>query len=651
MATFFLFISFWGLKIFSYGIQIQDSVIVKGKNAMGELAFAKDDIENQDFQSAVKKFSNAREDFQEASDQIDRLGGDLLNVFSSVPGLSKASSGKSIVKAGEKMTEAAEELGALAVIFMGENKDSNHFEAKNLKEVFTESNKRLLKAHETLEEAQAEINRVEIKDLPKEYQQKFSQVKELMPSAIGLLNDLEKNYEVLWEIFGFRGVRKYLIVFQNNQEMRATGGFIGSYGVLEMNDGKVKNLFIEGIYNPDGQLREKVVPPKPIQKISAAWSTHDANWFPDFPTSAEKIAWFYEKTGGPTVDGVIAVTPTVMHKLLEITGPIEMPEYDTTINEENFIENTQSEVELDYDKQENKPKKFLADLAPKVLESLLVDKDMSSLSRTLRVFSESLKEKHILIYSFNYNVQKVISEQGWSGEVLQTGKDYLMVINSNINGFKTDGVVDEKIDHKSEIQPDGSIINTVKITRHHNGGDYDYEWWNKVNSDYMRIYVPKGSQLLSVEGHTREFNSPPLDYDKLEFRRDPQVESEEQSMEIDEETGTRIYEEENKTVFANWVYVSPKETVEVEYKYILPFRIDLTKNEDSMDSYSLLAQKQSGSVGSEFSSEIVLPSEMEVFWKYPENLSANEDGLSFEKVLDKDIFMGIVLTEEGQIIE
>jgi hypothetical protein len=276
---------------------------------------------------------------------------------------------------------------------------------------------------------------------------------------------------------------------------------------------------------------------------------------------------------------------------------------------------------------------------------------MSSLSRTLRVFSESLKEKHILIYSFNYNVQKVISEQGWSGEVLQTGKDYLMVINSNINGFKTDGVVDEKIDHKSEIQPDGSIINTVKITRHHNGGDYDYEWWNKVNSDYMRIYVPKGSQLLSVEGHTREFNSPPLDYDKLEFRRDPQVESEEQSMEIDEETGPRIYEEENQTVFANWVYVSPKETVEVEYKYILPFRIDLTKNEDSMDSYSLLAQKQSGSVGSEFSSEIVLPSEMEVFWKYPENLSANEDGLSFEKVLDKDIFMGIVLTEEGQIIE
>lgn len=646
MASMILFCGFWGIKIFSYGIQIQDDVIVKGQNAVGELAFAKDDLENQDFVGAVRKFSNARDDFQEASGQLDYLGGDLLNVFSAIPGLSKASSGKSIIKAGEKMTEAAEELGALALVFVGENNKSNQFDAHGLKEVFVESNERLVRAHSALEEAQSELDRVKEKDLPEEYRQKFLQIKEILPSVVGLLDDLEKNYEVLWEIFGFSGVRRYLFVFQNNQEMRATGGFIGSYGVLEMNDGKVKNLFIDGIYNPDGQLREKVVPPKPIQKISAAWSTHDANWFPDFPTSAEKIAWFYEKTGGPTVDGVIAVTPTVMQKLLEITGPIEMPEYETTIDAENFIEKTQYEVEVDYDKEENEPKKFLADLAPKVLENLFVDKGMSRLSKAFRVFSESLKEKHILIYSFNYEAQKVISEQGWSGEILQTGKDYLMVVNTNINGYKTDGVIDETINHKAEIQSDGTIINTVKIVRHHKGGDYEHEWWNKVNSDYMRVYVPKGSQFLSVEGHTREFNNPPLDYDKLEFRRDAQVESEEQSMKIDEATGTRIYEEDNKTVFANWVYVSPKETVEIEYKYILPFRIDLSKNRDNMDSYSLLVQKQSGSIGSDLSSKIIFPSDSEIFWKYPETLSFEGGELNFKQVLKSDLFWGVVLKKK-----
>ncbi len=643
MAVVMVFCGFWGLNIFSYGIQVQDEIIVKGKSAIGELAYAKDDIERQDLSSAVKKFSNARSDFQEASSRLDHLGGDLLNIFSVVPGLSKVSSGKSILKAGEKMTEAAEELGRLALVFVEEEGNSDQVNTSSLKEIFVESNERLVRAHSALTEAQTELDRVREEDLPVEYRQQFLQIKKIMPSVVGLLDDLEKNYEVLWEIFGFRGVRRYLFVFQNNQEMRATGGFIGSYGVLEMNDGKVKNLFIDGIYNPDGQLREKVVPPKPIQKISAAWSTHDANWFPDFPTSAEKIAWFYEKTGGPTVDGVISVTPTVMQKLLGITGPIEMPEYDTVIDENNFLENTQYEVEIDYDKALNKPKKFLADLAPKVLENLFVDKDMGRLSKALKVFSNSLKEKHILIYSFNYNVEKVISEQGWSGEVLQTRKDYLMVVNTNINGYKTDGVVDESINHESEIQSDGTIVNTVKITRHHNGGDYEHEWWNKVNSDYMRVYVPKGSRLLSVEGHTREFNSPPLDYDKLEFRRDPQVESEEQSMEIDEETGTRIYEEEGKTVFANWVYVSPQETVEVEYKYLLPFEIDLSVNEDGMDSYSLLIQKQSGSVGSDFDSKISFPSDMEVFWRYPETLSVEGSNLEFKQILNKDIFVGAVL--------
>ena len=71
--------------------------------------------------------------------------------------------------------------------------------------------------------------------------------------------------------------------------------------------------------------------------MSAVWTMHDANWFPNFPTSAEKVSWFYEKTGGRTVDGVIAITPELLRDLLAITGPIDMPEYDKTINADNFI--------------------------------------------------------------------------------------------------------------------------------------------------------------------------------------------------------------------------------------------------------------------------------------------------------------------------
>ncbi|HBR71357.1 MAG TPA: hypothetical protein DEA27_00930, partial [Candidatus Moranbacteria bacterium] len=167
---------------------------------------------------------------------------------------------------------------------------------------------------------------------------------------------------------------------------------------------------------------------------------------------------------------------------------------------------TQNKVEKDYDKKENKPKKILSDLAPMILDRIVKTRDIETVSKVAQVFLESLNEKHILIFSENRDLQEIISKRGWSGEILDTEKDYLSVINTNINGYKTDGVIEEKIEHKAEIQNDGSIIDTVAITRKHNGGNTDYEWWNKVNANYMRVYVPRGSQLLEVEGQTREIN-------------------------------------------------------------------------------------------------------------------------------------------------
>ena len=185
-----------------------------------------------------------------------------------------------------------------------------------------------------------------------------------------------------------------------------------------------------------------------------------------------------------------------------------MPEYGTTIDADNFVEKTQQEVEVDYDKELNQPKKFIADLTPKILDKVMSEKGISSMMQTLKAFNTALTEKHLLFYSRNYNIEKMISDQKWSGEVLNTDKDYLSVINTNINGYKTDGVIDETIEHHSDIQPDGSIVDTVSVTRKHNGGNEKYDWWNKVNGDWMRVYVPKGSKLLSASGQTRESDPP-----------------------------------------------------------------------------------------------------------------------------------------------
>jgi hypothetical protein len=215
-------------------------------------------------------------------------------------------------------------------------------------------------------------------------------------------------------------------------------------------------------------------------------------------------------------------------------------------------------------------------------------------------------------------------------------------------------VIDEKIEHKAEILTDGSIMDTVTITRQHNGGNTSHDWWNRVNADYMRVYVPKGSKLIRASGGTNEFDSPPIDYRALGFKQDAQVAMEEDSSSIDTESGTRIYEDSNKTVFANWVYVSPQESVTMTYSYLLPFKLDTNLTTNPADTYSLLAQKQSGSVGSGFSTKIIYPKLYKLIWKYPnENVSDfstgedNNHGIEMKTDLKTDKFIGVAFEKNN----
>ena len=510
----------------------------------------------------------------------------------------------------------------------------------SLLEIFQKSVKLSDQARTELILAQEFLQKVRLSDIPEEKRDRFAQLKQTIPVLLEGLDVVHTNAPAFTDVLGGNGPRKYLFLFQNNNEARATGGFIGSYGLLDMKDGEIRKFFIDGIFNPDGQLKVDIVPPQPIRKVSAAWSLHDSNWFADFPTSAEKAIFFYEKTGGATVDGVITVTPVVLQRLLEATGSVYLPEYDVTVDAQNVIEKLQYKVEADYDKEENRPKKILGDLAPILLERIMHMNDPELIARIVEALHSSLREKHILLYSRNSVLQDMYRDLGWSGELKETSNDFLSVVNSNINGYKTDGVIEQTVQHVAEIGEDGMIKDTVTVIRKHNGGDTPYEWWNAVNADYMRIYVPKGAQLISVKGQTRETVKDPLDYDALKFQRDDLVEAIEKTSRTDPETGTQIFEESGKTVFGNWVYVSPKESTTVEYTYVLPFRAIKSDNQ-KMIPYSLLTQKQSGSVTSVFSGTVSYPKSWSVDWSSP-SAQGQSGTVSHEASLMTDIFQGYV---------
>jgi hypothetical protein len=642
----------YAMELFRDGMKMKGEVLGVGQTGVESLQRAASHIKDRRFDQSTADFEKAEESFAEASRALDEWNSIVVDASKFFPVVSKLSSGKYALEAGRHIALAGASLnGTLAMLASIKNPLDSTMEI-SLLDVFRKTEQSVDEAKRELMMAKEALDEVKIEDLPEDKRERFLDVKTHVPTVIETMNGFSDSSHILTEVLGGNGPRKYLFLFQNNHEMRATGGFIGSYGLLDISNGRVRTFFVDGIFNPDGQLRENVVPPKPIQKMSAAWSLHDSNWFPDFPTSAEKAISFYEKTGGPTVDGVMTLTPEVMQKLLRVTGSIELQSYGKTLDADNFVAEVQQQVEADYDKKENKPKQILADLAPILLDRLLNVSDAKRAITTIEALESGLGEKHILLYSRNAEIERIIDEAGWSGRILDAKKDYLSVINTNINGYKTDGVIEESIDHRADIQDDGSIIDTVTVTRSHRGGHTDKEWWNKVNADYMRVYVPQGSQLLSAEGQTRETIESPLDYDRLGFRRDRDVEEEERSMTIDPQSGTRIYREAGKTVFANWVYVSPQESVTVTYRYLLPFTIDTRSVEkDGFDSYGLILQKQSGSVGSGLTASVAFSPKLRSVWQSSENLVPydgdetlpdSRSGLRFEGNLARDRFLGVV---------
>ncbi|MEK7549610.1 MAG: DUF4012 domain-containing protein [Patescibacteria group bacterium] len=643
-VLFLIVVCLFGWWILEKGKNLGSSVQTKGEMGYSSLVAALDNLEQSKYQGSLEHFHKAEEAFAEADKELALWNSSLTDIVRFVPGLSRAASGKYILEAGEHFARAGVPLSEVAKsidVSKGAYKDGEKISLLNfLQDVKVP----LAEAESELTAANSALQKVALDDIPKEKREQFLLVRNHLPLLVGLMQGFSENEILLEELLGGNGPRKYLFLFQNNHEMRATGGFIGSYGMLDIHQGVVRKFFIDGIFNPDGQLKENIIPPKPLQKVSAGWSLHDSNWFPDFPVSAEKAIFFYEKTGGPTVDGVIVITPAVLQKLLMITGPITLPQYGLVVDADNFIPVIQEQVEVKYDKEENKPKAVLADLAAVLIERVFSLQDKTTLYKMAEALVEGLNERHIQLYARHEDTEELIDKAGWSGKMLETGYDYLSVIHTNINGYKTDGVIDETVKHRSEIQSDGSIIDTVTITRKHNGGDTEYDWWNKVNADYLRVYVPKGSQLLSAKGATWEFPEAPLDYKALGFREDADVVREEENTKIDEATGTRISEDAGKTVFGAWVYVSPQESVTVEYRYKLPFVLDQQKLSEGGSAYSVLYQKQAGSPGSTILAEIVYPEGWKTIWQTGGNLIPYERVLRLEGTLKTDKFVGAVFS-------
>lgn len=385
--------------------------------------------------------------------------------------------------------------------------------------------------------------------------------------------------EVAPYLLGVDSSRTYLVLFQNDKELRPTGGFITAYTIAKVENGKFEPVSSSDIYNLDEFYKPRVTAPDPIIKylkgpylLNSNYRLRDINWSPDFATSMELFLKEASTVGIKNVDGVIAVDTQLLVNILDVLGPVGVPgfgEYSTKIEPKCNCPQVIYELESFADIEgpvvwsQNEPgkivfappnydnrKKIIGPLMNSILANTLGQSKEKIPSLFKAAFNSAI-DKHILIYMADEKAENALKTFGIAGSVDNSDADYLSIIDANLGGRKSNLYVTQEVEQEVKIAKDGSVEKSVSVT-YKNPAAYD-GWLNSVLPNWVRVYVPKGSQLMSFDG--------------AETKADP-------------------YEDLGKTVFAGYFQLRPQGIAKITLTYKLPFKVS--------GEYNLLLQKQPG---------------------------------------------------------
>lgn len=458
-------------------------------------------------------------------------------------------------------------------------------------------------------EVQQKITTLDKGVLPDTLQQKLSDAEKQMGTFLALLTDLNQTSNQLLTLMGDRVPHRYLVLLQNNHELRATGGFIGSYLIVDVNDGKITKMEARDVYDSDGQLSKVLPAPPGIDRVAKQWFMRDANYSPDFPTSARELMWFLEASRGPSVDTVVAVDQSFVKGLLGLLGEFQLEGFAEPINEGNFsrVMSFYTEAKLS---QTNTPKQLLFDLIPRFKDKLTHFEDWPAV---LALAQSMIKQGHFQVYSREESLQALFENYGLAGEVIPPQKktDYLNVVSTSIGGNKTDAFIKTTLSHNTVVEGNGGLMDELVIQKQHTfgaaergmiealvdqygAGELTKETLVTIlgggkNLDYMRVYVPLGSKIKSAIGVNIE------------------------DVEVSEDLGYTVF---------GFVYgpVAPGDRKDVKITYELPFDLRLRL----VDNYRFVAQKQAGVENITLDKTIDLPEFMRVVKAYPEIPESDE---------------------------
>ncbi|MFH1971165.1 MAG: DUF4012 domain-containing protein, partial [Patescibacteria group bacterium] len=317
---------------------------------------------------------------------------------------------------------------------------------------------------------------------PEKYPITFSgkKVREPLANILDMFSEVSKFvikskpfFEAAPYLLGLDDSREYLILFQNDTELRPTGGFLTGYSVMDVEKAKFDSVSSNDIYNLDAKYKGSVEVPEPIATyikqpygLSKVLRLRDMNWSPDFKKSMELFLKEAKKAGVPDVDGIIAVDTQALVNFLDVIGPIGVPGYgnfSTEIEPDCNCPNVIYELEQYADVEgpivwfdgkivyqpanADNRKKIIGPLMNSVLANAL-GQPKEKLPDLFNAAFKSLFEKHILFYLTDEAAQQGVESFGIAGRIEDFTGDYLHINDANLAGRKSNLYVTQEVEQK-----------------------------------------------------------------------------------------------------------------------------------------------------------------------------------------------------------
>ena len=301
-------------------------------------------------------------------------------------------------------------------------------------------------------------------------------------------------------LLGLKQPTSYLILLQNDTEMRANGGFAGSYAKLNLSFPRFE-LNFQDIYVPNGQLKGYVTPPAPIQAAfqHGSWELANADWEPDFPTAAKTIRWFFDKGGESNPDLLVTISVSTIKDLLKVLGPLNISEYNATLDEQNFYHFLQSKVETNFFPGSTQKKDTLSVIG-KSLKNKITHLNLSQSYQILKLLSRELKQQNILLNSTNTAFQSLLQKHDFAGQLSPGPVDSYLFVQTNLGANKANCCT-ETITTHTVLKEDTTYRHQVRVEINNKSDAVNPNppfTYSGHYLAYLRFYLPIDAKVVSL---------------------------------------------------------------------------------------------------------------------------------------------------------